>query len=478
MGGDALNDILPNYEVLDLIGRGGMGVVYKARQMSLDRIVAVKLLPREIIHDEIDFKQRFKQEAQTLAKLMHPGIAAVHDFGETGDGQLFFAMEFIDGQDLAKLIEQRGALPTEEALRVFRAVAEALAYAHSQGVVHRDIKPANVLIRTNGEVKVADFGLAKIVGPMQGSALTRTNVVMGSPDFVAPEAMKAAAAVDHRADIFSLGVMLYQMLTGELPRGMFKLPSRLVPGLDERFDAIICKAMEHDPADRYQSAEDMLAALDTLNTVPRKRPKVPWRIMAAAVVVLMVLAVTLMRSDEKGAASKPEDQSVTEAPWQPIFDKPEDFVGKRAALKDGWAVLADRPLTIGRDVRDGAVRATTRYLKSGVGSIAVRANVNGHLPVSAFISGEGSVIVLNFWPDYQSKESQRHQFKLPKPLMEGEEFTMELSARGDDFTVSVNGAQVGHVHRELPGVIRGTMGVIPAVKASVQFKDIAWREFQ
>lgn len=258
--GEALHEILPNYEVLDLIGRGGMGMVYKARQVSLDRVVAIKLLPREIIRDDLDFKQRFKQEARTLARLSHPGIVSVHDYGEANEGQLFFVMEFVDGLDLAKVIEQRGALPVDEAMRVFRAVAEALVYAHSQGVIHRDIKPANILIKANGEVNVADFGLAKITAP--GTvALTATSTSMGSHNFAAPEIFVHGADADHRADIYSLGVMLYQMLTGTIPRGMFKLPSERVPELGTRFDEIVCKAMEQDREDRYQSASEMLEAL-------------------------------------------------------------------------------------------------------------------------------------------------------------------------------------------------------------------------
>ena len=300
--GGALCDTLPNYEVLDLIGRGGMGMVYKARQVSLDRIVAIKLLPREIIRDDIDFKQRFKLEAQTMARLSHPGIVAVHDFGETEDGQLFFVMEFIDGQDLAKLIEQRGALPVDEVLRIFRAVAEALVYAHREGVIHRDIKPANVLIKASGEVKVADFGLAKIVAP--GTvALTATSTSMGSHDFAAPEVFAHGADADHRADVFSLGVMLYQMLTGTIPRGMFKLPSERVPELGSRFDEIVCMALEQDREDRFQSVSEMLEALhlpatEALAVVARDAPRAlavttpvrrlswPRVAMAAALIVL------------------------------------------------------------------------------------------------------------------------------------------------------------------------------------------------
>lgn len=254
------NDILPNYEVLDLLGRGGMGVVYKARQTSLDRLVAIKLLPRDLIRDDIDFTERFKQEARTMAKLSHPGIVPVFDFGEAGDGQLFFVMEFIDGTDLAKLIEQRGALSIEEALRVFHRVAEALVYAHGEGVVHRDIKPANVLLKANGEVKVVDFGLAKIVTPGT-AALTDTATSMGSHDFAAPEIFVHGGDADHRADVYSLGVMLYQMLTGTIPRGMFKMPSERVPELDERFDEVICRALEQDRKDRFQSVREMIEAM-------------------------------------------------------------------------------------------------------------------------------------------------------------------------------------------------------------------------
>lgn len=162
-----MQDVLPGFEVVDFVGRGGMGAVYKARQVSLNRVVAVKLLAAH--GNELDFITRFKVEAQAMARLSHPGIVPVYDFGETGDGHLFYVMEFVEGEDLAKKIESDGRLTPDEALRIAIAVCDALAFAHEQGVVHRDIKPSNILLTARGAVKVADFGLAKIDDPATAS---------------------------------------------------------------------------------------------------------------------------------------------------------------------------------------------------------------------------------------------------------------------------------------------------------------------
>ncbi len=264
---DELFDILPNYEVLDFIGRGGMGMVFKARQVTLNRIVAVKLLSVQMGQSGLDFAARFKVEAQAMARISHPGIVPIHDFGTASDGQLFYVMEFVEGTDLAKRIESEGKLSAEEALRIMLAVCDALACAHAEGVVHRDIKPSNILISRDGKVKVADFGLAKIDAP-ETVSLTLSGTTMGSHGYAAPEVFAKASTADHRADIYSLGVLLYQMLTGDLPRGMFKLPSQKVPGLDTRFDAIICQAMEEDREDRPQSVEEMRDKLVEISTSP------------------------------------------------------------------------------------------------------------------------------------------------------------------------------------------------------------------
>jgi len=268
---EALQAMLPQYEILEILGRGGMGAVYKGRQKSLKRLVAIKILPPEAADDEMKFIERFEQEAQTMAAMNHPAIVSVYDFGETADGLLYFIMEYVDGTDVHKMIQASGPLGDDYALAITAHVCDALAYAHSRGVVHRDIKPANILIDQEGRVKVADFGLAKMNDPALTSGLTRSNMAMGTPDYVAPEALAMGMVVDHRADLYAVGVMLYQMLTGEVPRGLFKLPSQKGLGCDPRFDEIICKAMEADREERYQSAMDVRHALDEILTTPQPK---------------------------------------------------------------------------------------------------------------------------------------------------------------------------------------------------------------
>jgi serine/threonine protein kinase len=190
----------------------------------------------------------------------------VYDFGETSDGQLYIVMEFIDGTDVAKMIQSQGKLPEDYALSITAHVCDALGYAHKNGIVHRDIKPANVLINMEGQVKVADFGLAKATDPSQ-MGLTKTNMAMGTPDFVSPEALMPGVPLDGRADLYAVGVMLYNMLTGTIPRGAFRMPSTTL-NTDARFDKIIGKAMEMDRELRYQTALDLRRDLDVILTAP------------------------------------------------------------------------------------------------------------------------------------------------------------------------------------------------------------------
>ncbi|OYW76818.1 MAG: hypothetical protein B7Z37_07080 [Verrucomicrobia bacterium 12-59-8] len=264
-----LQAILPQYEIHMLVGRGGMGAVYKGMQLSLDRAVAIKLLPPAIEQQDLAFAERFKNEARLMGRMNHPAIVSVYDFGRTADGQLYFIMEYVDGTDVQRMIAREGKLPPEHALAITAHLCDALGYAHKQGIVHRDIKPSNVLIDMEGRVKVADFGLAKLADKTQNSGLTQTGMAMGTPDYVAPETLMFGSDVDGRADIYAVGVMLYQMLTGDIPRGMFKMPSQKFRSIDPRFDAIIRRALEHDREERYQSSHELRQALDVILTTPR-----------------------------------------------------------------------------------------------------------------------------------------------------------------------------------------------------------------
>lgn len=259
--------LLPAYEFLAPVGRGGMGAVFKATQLSLNRPVAIKVLPAKLLRDaDTNFAARFRQEALTMAKLAHPGIVNVFESGEAG-GLLYIVMEFVDGTDVARMIQSEGRLAPELATKLLTEVCDALHYAHERGVVHRDIKPANLLVTREGRVKIADFGLAKHndEAPM---GLTKTNVAIGTPDFLAPEAWTPNTPLDARADLYSLGVTLYQMLTGEVPRGLWKMPSVKV-GADARFDVIIDRAMQPEREARYQSSAELRRDLERMQMEPR-----------------------------------------------------------------------------------------------------------------------------------------------------------------------------------------------------------------
>jgi predicted Ser/Thr protein kinase len=277
---EELAKLFPQLQILSLLGAGGMGAVYKARQPALDRFVALKILPSQNASGA-NFQERFNREARALARLSHPNIVAVFEFGETG-GLRFFVMEFVDGTNLRQL-ERAGRLSSREALQIIPQICDALQYAHDEGVVHRDIKPENVLVDRRGRVKIADFGLAKILGrDAEALRLTVEGQVMGTPHYMAPEQVEKPMAVDHRADIYSLGVVFYEMLTGDLPLGKFSPPSKKVQ-VDVRLDEVVLRALENDPARRYQHASEVKSRVETIagtpmQTVPQPPPssKAPW----------------------------------------------------------------------------------------------------------------------------------------------------------------------------------------------------------
>ena len=263
-----LAKLFPQLEILELIGKGGMGAVYKARQPALDRFVALKILaPRS--GGDLDFAERFTREARALARLSHPNIVAVYDFGQTG-GLSYFIMEHVDGPNLRQ-VEQAGRLSPREALEIIPQICGALQFAHDEGIVHRDIKPENVLLDKKGRVKIADFGLAKILGQEpKDFRLTGVRDVVGTPHYMAPEQIEKPSEVDHRADIYSLGVVFYEMLTGELPLGKFQPPSSCARGMqiDVRLDEVVLHALEKEPARRYQHVSEIKTQVETIASSP------------------------------------------------------------------------------------------------------------------------------------------------------------------------------------------------------------------
>ncbi len=306
----------PQLEILECLGRGGMGVVYKARQKSLNRLVALKLLAPERVADA-KFAERFANEARALAALNHPGIVTIHDFGQAG-GFYYLLMEFVDGVNLRQAMKA-GRFTPEQALAVVPPVCEALQFAHEHGIVHRDIKPENLLLDKDVRVKIADFGIAKMLHADGGDVGLAESQPPGTAQYMAPE-QKDHGRTDHRADIYSLGVVLYELLTGELPAAKLQPPSRKVQ-IDVRLDEIVLRALEAKPEMRFQTAAEFRtqvdAATDKAGTVP-----------AAAV----------------GAVSGMQQffQAVLPARWAEAVGSPS---------RRGWSVillaLAAFPLTIG-----------------------------------------------------------------------------------------------------------------------------------
>ncbi|MCU0863348.1 MAG: serine/threonine protein kinase [Planctomycetes bacterium] len=243
---------LPQLEFLGALGAGGMGRVYRARHRQLEREVAVKILAPGL--DEPQFAERFQREARAMARLDHRNIVKLYEFG-CAAGRWFMLLEYVGGGNLRQ--RMRSGLSATEALAIVPQLCEALQYAHDRGVIHRDIKPENVLLDGNGLVKIADFGLAKLRTPMEpGLGLTASEATMGTYHYMAPEQMAHTRDVDHRADLFSLGVVFYEMLTGNLPVGVFEPPSRRA-AVPSDVDAIIHRSLERSPDSRYQHADEV-----------------------------------------------------------------------------------------------------------------------------------------------------------------------------------------------------------------------------
>lgn len=314
------------YEVLEPLGEGGMGTVYRVRHVTLDRTFAMKALRRDLATDA-DLAARFMQEARATAAIKHPAVVAITDFGELEDGVPYFVMELLAGETLATRIRARGPLAPAQAIKVARKVAEGLEASHAAGVVHRDLKPENVFLvgkslgkEPEDEVRLVDFGAAKVVG---ASKLTRPGIVFGTPYYMSPE-QASGGVVDARADVYSLGVLLYEMLTGTVPfeadtymgvltKHMYAAPdkpSERVPSgvrVPEELEAVVLRALEKEPSSRYRSMAEVIKALDDVSarqpgaasSAPmRERQKIPVAFSQMSTADRIQLSVTKRIAEE------------------------------------------------------------------------------------------------------------------------------------------------------------------------------------
>ena len=281
--------MLGPYRIINQIGKGGMATVYKAYQASVDRYVAVKVLPSQLAESK-EFAARFQQEARIIAKLEHPHILPVFDYGES-EGVAYFVMRYLDAGTLKDKMESGRPLPLDVIDRIFTQLADALSYAHGHGVVHRDLKPANALIDSQGNVFLTDFGIARLL-ESASPRLTQTDAIMGTPAYISPEQAQAHP-VDQRSDIYSLGIILYEMVTGSVPfvaetplAVLFKHisdplppPSLVKSDVPPQIEQVILKALAKDPRDRFATAAEFVAAwkraLEERDTVQRASETTP-----------------------------------------------------------------------------------------------------------------------------------------------------------------------------------------------------------
>jgi formylglycine-generating enzyme required for sulfatase activity/predicted Ser/Thr protein kinase len=294
-------DVVGQYKVERVLGKGGMGVVYLAKHTALKKEFALKVLPAHLAQDH-SFVSRFKKEGVMVGRLKHKHIVNVTDFGES-DGKLYLVLEFVDGGSLEEWFEKNrkpaGGAPAAEVQRLTMQVLEGLQHAHEAGLVHRDLKPANVLLEKTGDAKISDFGLARIgdeaeyrkgggtASPFTGDSVTTTGAMVGTIDFMSPEA-RSMRPSDARSDIWAVGVMTYYLLTGTKPHGIAEPASRLVPGLDPKWDKFIKVCLAVDPAQRYQTSA---AALAALRQIPQKRGGGSWVGVTAFAALLAIAAV-------------------------------------------------------------------------------------------------------------------------------------------------------------------------------------------
>ena len=342
-----IGQTVSHYKILEKLGEGGMGVVYKAEDLKLTRIVALKFLPPDLIHDP-EAGQRFVHEAKAASAIRHNNICVVYDIDETPDGQIFISMECLEGETLKKKIE-RGPLKINEAIDICQQVARGLSKAHEQGIVHRDIKPANIMVTTDGVAKIVDFGLAKLSGR---TMLTKAGSTLGTAAYMSPE-QASGSTTDHRTDIWSLGVVLYEMLTGRRPfEAEYEnallysiLNSEPAPitalrsGISKELERIVQKCLMKAPGERYQHVDELVVDLNGLSraslaqrnppaaepiVIPGKRRAVPYALGAFTLVVIVLGVLLLMRGKDDRTGPRPELRWVAVLPPRNLSKVPGD----------------------------------------------------------------------------------------------------------------------------------------------------------
>lgn len=432
--------LFPGFEIITLLGRGGMGAVYLARQASLDRDVALKVLNHELASHPL-FLERLEREARVMARLRHPNIVAVHDF-QRSDGSAAIVMEFIEGGSLRDWMRQHpyGA-PVDEALDMMRQIAAGLAAAHAAGVVHRDIKPENILRDHQCIARLTDFGLAM---PLSGdpTRLTLTGTTVGTVDYMAPEQLRGSE-VDARADIYALGVLLYEMLTGHTPRGSFDPPEALRPELPRHLGEAIMKALRPMPDERFASVDELLSALLT----PGRSTRIGtlWPGLLIGMIAVACIAFFVFKPDwqpwpasQTLAAVLPVNETVAtpehEYEFGPWRDALANVEVQRDSISGEWtrergSVTSTKGICILELVRDDMpvsydLRATFTRL-SGADSVAVFAWINASLGSCEFDAWRLGLSGLQLIEGVSLEQGESFRF----PLENGRRYELLLEVR-------------------------------------------------
>ena len=491
---ESVADLLPESEILGILGYGGMGAVYKARQKTLGRMVAIKLLPPEVSSDD-GYRRRFLREARLMAHLTHPRIVGIHEAGTTPDDHLYIVMEYVEGESLYDLIHQRRITPRQTG-RILADVCEGLAYAHAKGVVHRDIKPGNVLVDAEGRGKLADFGIARWNDTQLHEATTGT--LFGTRDYLAPELLSRHEG-DHRADIYALGVMLYEMLCFELPRGHFTPPSQRA-GTDRAVDRVVATAMQQEPELRYATVAEMSQALARI-----RWPKPGAAAVGRAALFAGALAVAAVaggafwehshRENERAARQQPIVPLESFVPGNP--DPPKlpstvvdadgwhDWLAEQGEIPkglekngDGYVALTqgvgEAWFDISPPLKGQALKVTFEHIALSLRPV-MRLMVRTSPDRDAFY---GVVYMSRVW-QLLRREPGQHEVPFqtvykPTILPDGAIETLELRAVGEKITLLSGGVVVGHGSQS--ALTGGSVSL--ACGSGIRLLKVEWRSLE